>query len=190
VIRAGAILVAFLLAACGGTASPADSQVKAEESLLFGIRRDAAVDCQPERDGLPEGALGAVTCLPQNGLVTRFTLVDWDTQDHLLSAYFSALDAQGVQRASGDCMKQESGEDAYVPGDDDEALGIPGRQGCFLVGNEAVVLVTLPPSVLAEVHGNADQLADLAGWVWIGNQDVPGGPTIWNKDGPINVEKG
>lgn len=180
----------LVLAACGGAGSPGASQVAAEDDLLFGIRRDAAVDCQPERDGLPAGAVGAVTCLPENGLVTRFTLIDWDSEEHLLNAYFAALEEQGVQRASGDCVKQQSGEDAYMPGEDEEGLGIPARQGCFLVGNEAVVLVTLPPSVLAEVHGNAEQLADLAGWVWIGNQDVPGGPTIWNKDGPINIEKG
>jgi hypothetical protein len=190
VIRAGVILIASLIAACGGTASPGAGQVAAEGDLLFGIRRDAAVDCQPERDHLPAGAVGAVTCLPQNGLVTRFTLVSWDTQEHLLSAYFAALDEHGIQRASGDCVKQESGEDAYWPAEDDAGLGVPARQGCFLIGNESVVLVTLPPTVLAEIHGNADQLADIATWVWIGGQDVPGSPTIWNKDGPINVEKG
>jgi hypothetical protein len=189
-MRAGVILVAFLVAACGGAASPGASQVAAEESLLFGIRRDAAVDCQPERDGLPGGAVGAITCLPENGLVTRLTLVSWASEENLLDAYFSVLEEHGVQRASGDCVKQESGEDAYWPSEDDEGLGVPARQGCFLIGNEGVVLVTLPPTVLAEVHGKAESLADLAGWVWIGNQDVPGGPTIWNKDGPINTEKG
>ena len=25
---------------------------------------------------------------------------------------------------------------------------------------------------------------------WIGSLDVPGSPTIWNEEGPINPEKG
>jgi hypothetical protein len=189
-MRAGLLLVACVLAACGGTASPGASQVAAEEDLLFGVRRDAAVDCQPERDGLPDGAMGAITCLPANGLVTRLTLVRWESEERLMNAYFAALEEHGVERASGDCVKQDAGEDAYWPGEDDARSGVPGRQGCFRIGDESVVLVTIPPTVLAEVHGNVETLADLAGWVWIGNQDTPGTPTIWSPDGPINIEKG
>ena len=190
-IRAGAFLVAFLLAACGGgSAGPEASQVAAEDGLLFGIRRDAAVDCQPEREGLPAGALGAITCLPQNGLVTRLTLIRWDSEERLLDAYFTALGDHGVLRASGDCSAEGGGESAYWPAADDAGLGVPARQGCFRNGNESVVLATIPPSVLAEVHGNVDQPADVLEWLWIGNQDQPGGPTIWNADGPINIEKG
>ncbi len=101
-MRAGAILVAFLLTACGGggAVSP-DVQAAAEDDLLFGVRRDAAVDCQPERDGLPAGALGAITCLPANELVTRFTLVRWESEERLLDAYFAALGEHGVERAVG-----------------------------------------------------------------------------------------
>jgi hypothetical protein len=190
VIRAGAILVAFLVAACGGTTVPEASQVAAEEDLLFGIRRDAAVDCGPERDGLPAGALGAVTCLPANGLVTRLTLIRWESEERLMEAYFTALEEHGVERASGDCAAEGGGEGAYWPGEDETGLGVPARQGCFRIGDDSVVLVTLPPSVLAEVHGDTEQLSDLVDWVWIGNQDVPGSPTIWNADGPINIEKG
>ena len=113
-MRAGAILVAFLLAACGGggAVSP-DVQAAAEDDLLFGVRRDAAVDCQPEREGLPAGALGAITCLPANELVTRFTLVRWESEERLLDAYFAALGEHGVERASGDCVTEAAGEAAY-----------------------------------------------------------------------------
>jgi len=191
VIRATAILAAFLIAACGGgSVVPEASQVAAEESLLFGIRRDAAVDCQPERDGLPAGALGAITCLPENGLVTRLTLIRWDSEERLLEAYFTALEDRGVQRASGDCAAEAGGESAYWPGEDDTGTGVPARQACFRIGNESVALATIPPTVLAEVHGNVDQSGDVLQWLWAGNQDVPGGPTIWNADGPINIEKG
>ena len=189
-IRATAILAAFLIAACGGgSVVPEASQVAAEESLLFGIRRDAAVDCQPER-GLPAGALGAITCLPENGLVTRLTLIRWDSEERLLEAYFTALEDRGVQRASGDCAAEAGGESAYWPGEDDTGTGVPARQACFRIGNESVALATIPPTVLAEVHGNVEQPDELLQWLWAGNQDVPGGPTIWNADGPINIEKG
>ena len=76
-----------------------------------------------------------------------------------------------------------------MPGDD-AGLVITGRQGCFEAGNDLVVLVTLPPTVLAEVHGDAGQAEGLMQWSWLGNQDVPGGPTIWGEDGPLNFEKG
>lgn len=190
-MRAGAILVAFFLAACsgGGTVSP-DVQAAAEDDLLFGVRRDAAVDCQPERDGLPTGALGAITCTPANELVTRFTLVRWESEERLLDAYFSALGEHGVERAAGDCVTEAAGEAAWLPGEDGTGRGVPARQGCFEVGNDLVVLVTLPPTVLAEVHGDAGQVESVIQWSWLGSQDVPGSPTIWNEDGPINFEKG
>ena len=190
-MRAGTLLVAFLLAACGsaGAASPGGTQVPAEEDLLFGVRRDAAVDCQPEREGLPAGATGAVTCLPANGLVTRLTLVRWESETRLIEAYFGALAEHGVSPQSGDCVADGAGEGGYLPGDD-AGVKVTGRQGCFRTGDELVVLVTLPPTVLAEVHGDAAQADFLMQWSWLGNQDVPGGPTIWNEDGPINFEKG
>ena len=190
-IRAVVVLVAFVIAACGGgSAVPEASQVAAEEGLLFGIRRDAAVDCQPERDGLPAGALGAITCLPANELVTRFTLIRWESEERLMDAYFASLMEHGVERASGDCVTQSIGESAYWPGEDGTGLGVPARQGCFVDGTDMVVLVTLPPTVLAEVHGDARQAEGLMQWSWLGSQDVPGSPTIWNADGPINIEKG
>ena len=34
------------------------------------------------------------------------------------------------------------------------------------------------------------QAEGLMQWSWLGSQDVPGSPTIWNEDGPINFEKG
>jgi hypothetical protein len=190
-MRAGVVLVAFLLAACGGggAVSP-DVQAAAEDDLLFGVRRDAAVDCQPERDGLPAGALGAITCLPANELVSRFTLVRWESEERLMDAYFAALGDHGVERASGDCVNEDAGEEAYWPGEDGTGLGVPARQGCFPVETDLVVLMTLPPTVLAEIHGAAGPGQGLIEWSWLGSQDVPGSPTIWNEDGPLNFEKG
>ncbi len=87
-------------------------------------------------------------------------------------------------------MTEAAGEAAWLPGEDGTGLGVPARQGCFEVGNDLVVLVTLPPTVLAEVHGDAGQVESVMQWSWLGSQDVPGSPTIWNEDGPINIEKG
>lgn len=188
-IRAGAILCALLLAACSGGDPTAPASPNAnEDALLFGVRRDAAVDCQPERDGLPDGATAAVTCQPANGFVTRLTLVRWDSEDRMMNAYFGALAENGVTPRSGDCAEGE-GEAGYMPGDD-ASLALHDRQGCFRTGGEVVMLVTYPPDVLAEVHGGGESVDSLPGWVWLGNQDVPGAPTIWNEDGPINIEKG
>ena len=185
------MLSALLLAACGSggtalTAAPSPNPVEAD--LLFGVRRDAAVDCTPEREGLPAGALGAVTCLPMNGLITRFTLVRWETEEALLAAYFGALAEHGVAPRSGDCFS--GGESAYWPGDD-VGLQVTGRQGCFSAGDERVILMTMPPTVLAEIHGvpSPDDPGAFEIWPWRGNQDAPGGPTVFGEDGPLNFEK-
>jgi hypothetical protein len=50
-------------------------------------------------------------------------------------------------------------------------------------------LGTLPPFVLAGVHGAPTELDAFLQWPWLGNQDAPGEPTLWRAGGPVNVEK-
>ena len=148
------------------------------------------MDCQPEREGLPAGALGAVTCFPANDLATRVTLVRWQTEAQLLQSYFGALAANGVGPRSGDCVAQGAGEALALWPDDGPGVEVTRQAGLLQHRGRDVVLVTLPPTVLAEVHGRAEAADTLNGWVWIGNLDIPGSPTIWNEEGPINPEKG
>ena len=96
-----------------------------------------------------------------------------------------------MERAAGDCVTEAAGESGVVaearmaPG-----LGCPPARASSRSATIWSGLVTLPPTVLAEVHGDAGQVESVIQWSWLGSQDVPGSPTIWNEDGPINFEKG
>jgi hypothetical protein len=49
--------------------------------------------------------------------------------------------------------------------------------------------MTLPPYVLVEVGGSVGDGSAVERFAWLGNQDVPGAPTIWRSSGPANPEK-
>jgi hypothetical protein len=46
----------------------------------------------------------------------------------------------------------------------------------------------LPPFVLVELAGKTKDADELGRWIWRGNQDQPGAPTIWRADGPASPE--
>lgn len=77
----------------------------------------------------------------------------------------------------GRCLTDRASEGAYVP----EGPGFaPERSGCYLDAHGRVRYVaTAPPFVLIEVDGTVGDIAAVEGWTWLGNQDQPGGPTIW-----------
>ena len=192
-IRIG-VLLAFLVAACGPIGAPAEPTPvpalnRAEDDLVFGIRRDVGASCAAVREGLPAGATAAVTCTTSTTIAQSLSLVRFDNDRQLLDAYFGGLANRGVAPRSGGCVDGTSGEDAYWPGDEPEAP-IPARQACIVEGSVTIVLVTMVPAVLAEIHASDVNPQAVQEWLWWGNQDVPGGPTIWNEDGPIEVEKG
>jgi hypothetical protein len=192
VLRLGLLLSAFLLAACQGvpsaTAALDASPDPAEAALLFGIRRDAAVDCGPVRDGLPEGAIAAVECSPVLDVVDRVRLYRFTDAAMLLQTYVDWLAVAGVTPRTGDCMTGQSGDSTYVPEDGRGPL-IPERTGCFADGSGTTVITVVPPDVLVATHTSAAEAGGLSQWLMRGNQDVPGGPTIWNAAGPMNPEK-
>jgi hypothetical protein len=203
-----AIALGLLPTACGGgapagvgstsspvaTPAPAGAPASpdaAEAQLLAGVRSDLAGSCVTLGASLPAGATAGIVCEPRDSPVERVTLSLFETQPAMLDAYGQWVVDHGLRPRSheGRCLGRAS-EGAYLPGDD---LGgtIPHRSACQAdPPGMARYAVTLPPFILATLDGapGAD-LTAVEGWAWLGNQDTPGGPTIWNEAGPLSPEK-
>ena len=173
-------LIALVIVACQGAASPTLTAPAppsdGETHLLFGLRDDAKVGCASMRDRLPVPAIAGIECQPESDLVSRVRLYLFETQQDLLASYSSRLEELGIEPGSGDCKEPGGSDSAYLPGPEP----LPQRQACFVDGaGSGTYMATLPPFVLFEVAGeDADPLA-LSEWSWLGNQDTPGGPTVW-----------
>ena len=64
------------------------------------------------------------------------------------------------------------------------------RGGCYLdAGGNAHYTATVPPFALFEVEGKVGDVEAVERWAWLGNQDQPGGPTVWRDNGPVSPEK-
>ncbi len=152
-----------------------------EANLLSGLRPDARFACTARRDDLPAHAVAGVECSPEVDLVDRVGVYLFSAQDELLETYFDRLADYGVEPRSGSCP-EGAGEHAYVPGDSGPTIG-PYRYGCYLneFGN-ANYRFTAPDSlVYVGILGTGTDLAALHDWQWLGNQDVPGSPTVWRE---------
>lgn len=178
----------------GPTLAP---QAVLEAELLAGVRADARIACAPQRSDLPLAAVAGVECRPRPDLVKDLGFYLFGTQGDLLETYFARLAGQGVSPRSGDCFAGPAGEGAYTPGDGGPDF-IAARQGCFVdpVGR-AHFLAALPglpiggdgyvfggPFVLVVVDGQGADPGKLKSWAWLGNEAVPGDPTIWRRGGP------
>ena len=158
---------------------------------MSGARLDLQGHCDPQPDELPEGAVAGVACRPVDDVAGHVELSLFDTQQALQAAYLAELERHGVapRTNGGFCTAGEISEGAYVPGDEGPALS-PERGACYSDSSGAGhYLVTLPPFVLADVTGTGPDAAEVALWTWRGNQDVPGGPTVWRGSGPASPEK-
>lgn len=148
--------------------------------LLAGIREDARHSCSP-REELPAGATAGVECVPATGPASRIGAYLFPSEQVLLATYFARLADAGVTPDSGECPRTR-GDSAYTPGDD-LAPG-PHRIGCFI--NEFGIAnhrITYPGSlVYVGVLGRDGSLASLFEWVWAGNEDAAGPPTVWNHE--------
>ena len=108
----------------------------------------------------------------------------FQTDEAMLRAYFDRLAEEGVERSSGSCPRT-AGDGAYVPAEGGDAAS-PARTGCFV--NEfriANYRITYPGAhVYVGVLGRDRDLTALGDWIWRGNRDQPGSPTIWRPIDP------
>jgi hypothetical protein len=162
-----------------------------EQFLLAGMRLDLQTVCDPLREDLADKALAGVQCRPTSDVVSRATVFLFNSERDLLTTYLARLAAHDVPPRSnaGRCLAGQSSEGAYTPGDGGPTL-IAQRGGCYVdASGLAHYAVTSPPYVLVEVDGSIGDTAFVERWTWLGNQDVPGGPTVWRSDGPASPEK-
>lgn len=160
------------------------TNIPAEEAyLIAGVRLAAAVDCAPRRADLPPRAEAGIECVPDDGIAERVGVFRFASADDLLATYGERMAEAGVPLGSGGCFSGP-GETNYVPGPTD--LTVPYREGCFV--NEfgfANYRATFPDErVYVGILGSVSETAALQRWAWLGNQDVPGSPTIWRNPGP------
>ncbi len=189
------LIASFTIAACGPagtTSAPASgSPTPAEAQLLANVRLDLQSTCAPARDGLPEGAIAAIECRPASDAVGRVGVTLFDTQDDLMRTYLATLAERKIQPRTngGRCTLDQPSEGAYTPGDDGPELSAT-RSACFASQDGGVrYLATLPPYVLIDLAGIVPDPEAVERFAWLGNQDTPGGPTIWNGTGPMSPEK-
>ena len=123
----------------------------AESTLLAGIRKDAKVDCSPQRSSLPQAAIAGIECHPRPDLMTSVGFYVFASQADLLSTYFALLAAHGVAPRSGDCVSKTGVEDAYQPGDGTDGI-IAAREGCFVASGKASYLSTQPANRRRRLH--------------------------------------
>ena len=125
--------------------------------------------------------MAGIECAPTGGPADRVGAYLFPSQETMLSAYFGRLAEEDISPERGDCPRTP-GDGAYVPTAGDPASE-PHRTGCF--NNEfgtANYRITYPEShVYVGVLGRDGDLATLGAWVWEGNLDTPGSPTIWRR---------
>jgi hypothetical protein len=154
-----------------------------EGMLLSGVRQDLQDACAPIGLDLPRSTVAGISCRPASKVIDRVTLYLFRTQEDLLDAYGTWLAAHDIPRRSngGRCLLDRASEGGYVPGDD-HGIVVPERGACQLdADGKAHYVATLVPFVLAEVDGKIGDIAAIEGWAWRGNQDQPGGPTLWRN---------
>jgi hypothetical protein len=155
---------------------PAPAEPTAEEQYLIdGVRRGGQ-DCRPVRADLPSGAVAGIECTADDPAVARLGFYLFPDETSMLDAYFERMASEGITEESGGCIDGE-GEGSYVPYE-----GVsPYRDGCFInAEGYANYRATLPgANVYVGILGRTDDMAALAAFAWVGNQDTPGNPTLW-----------
>ena len=146
--------------------------------LLSGLRDDVRAGCTIAAT-LPSRATAGVECQPTGGAAEQVGAYLFKTDEAMLSAYFARMAAEGVKPQRGSCPTS-AGDGIYVPTPGDDAAG-PARIGCFV--NEFGISnyrITYPDAhVYVGVLGRDRDMDVLGDWIWRGNQDQPGSPTIW-----------
>jgi hypothetical protein len=175
-----------------GTGAGPSSAAEAEAALLHGARLDLQGRCAPLRDGLPDGAVGAVTCTPADDVAASVTLTMLETRERLMDAYAAIVADNAIPAFSheGRCEPGRASEGGYVPGDGHPGAIPDERAACWIdEAGTAHAALTSPPFVLLRVDGGPGAGPDTAFlYAMRGNRDAPGGPTLWAQE-PMSPEK-
>jgi hypothetical protein len=180
----------------GGPAAPsavpgADGPLTEGEAMLVaGLRADLHGACEPVRDQLPVGAVASLACVPTTGDAAAARIDLFDASPTLLDAYVAPVEAAGVpfQSNDGSCFGSDPAEGAWVPGD---GLDVRAeRQACWTDADGVPWYIAIqPPYVLLTVTGlPGESLATAHRYAWLGNEDVPGAPTLW-REIAVDAEK-
>jgi hypothetical protein len=154
---------------------------RAEKYLVDGIMRGEG-DCTPVRgDGLPGLAIAGIDCDLVGTPVARMGFYLFKNDDDLLDAYMARVTVENLVVDSGACSPG-AGEGAYIPYGEDEFS--PNRQACYVneqgYGNYRATLPGV--HVYVGLLGRSKDMRSLEDWAWLGNEDVPGSPTLWQQD--------
>ncbi len=155
-----------------------------EASLFNGLRPDARFACAARRVDLPAHAVAGIECSPEVKGIDRIGVHLFSSKKDALETYFARLADAGVKPRSGSCPER-AGEGAYIPGDS-EADVAPYRNGCFVneFGNANYRFTAPEAPIYVGILGTGKDMATLHKWAWLGNQDVPGSPTVWRGGTP------
>ena len=163
-----------------------------EAALLHGARMDLQGKCAPLRTSLPAGATGAIECTTASDLAARVSMFMFDTQGQLLDAYNAVVASEAIEPRSngGRCEPAGASEGGYVPGDGHPGVVVVERGACWAdAAGITHYVATVPPFVLVQVDGREGTLiGGTERFAWLGNQDAPGGPTLWAEE-PRSPEK-
>jgi hypothetical protein len=184
-------LLALAVAGCGGTPAasatePAATPTAGEATLLAGMRLDLEGSCRPLRSGLPATALAGLECVPADAAIGAARVYLFNRGSEMLAAYVAILDDEGIALRV-DLSSLSTSEGPYWPGPDTPAEPSEARNARWLDDTgHGHYLATALPFVLLDVTGTDANVDALYRWTWRGNQDVPGGPTLWRESGPTD----
>ena len=153
---------------------------RAEKYLIEGIMRGES-DCSPVRgDALPGLAVAGIDCDLVASPAARMGFYLFKNDDDMLDAYMARVSVENLVVDSGACVPGE-GEGAYVPYGEEFS---PNRHACYVndqgYGNYRATLPGV--HVYMGLLGRTKDMRSLEDWAWLGNQDTPGAPTLWQQD--------
>jgi hypothetical protein len=164
------------------TPDPAILEFTADEMYLVdGIRRGAAMDCEPVRSDLPKKAIAGVECIGGEWFVARLGFYLFENDKEMLEHYTARMQAEGVTLDHGSCFDGE-GDGQYIPGDEE----VMSRNGCFITAEGVANYRLLLPGahVYVGIVGHNIDSVELADFAFLGGtQDTPSFPTIWGNAG-------
>jgi hypothetical protein len=138
-------------------------------------------DCSPVRGAdLPGRAIAGIDCDLVGSPAARMGFYLFKNDHDMLDAYMARVSAENLVVDSGACVPGE-GEGAYIPAGDGFA---PDRHACYVndqgYGNYRATLSGA--HVYIGLLGRTKDMRGLEDWAWLGNEDTPGGPTLWQQD--------